>query len=401
MSNLSSGPKSAKLPAVSGVAQPVPYSTSTGLALLLSNLAISGSNVARYTRQIPTADFISGNYQFPVPDGYAAAAYRLPMLEPTRWNVSADVIDAYQPVEVYQIGNKSYTNDQGVVVPADMMAATFPVNIYPNKYTGDDQSIIDPFAPNQSVLIHIYKNTGVNINWEGGNIVNSGAADDVIAAATELAFVITNVNGTYRVTEWLMPHTEVFRSTTENIVYANNGSGAPSLMPYGVTPEASTLVQRDAAGFPVAPTTGATGGQTPSSDEVNARITSATGTGVRAYNFAPVGSFTVYEDPYITVASRRRWASSSYTWGYEITNKSQEAVVLLLLGQYGVIRVQMASGDSYDLAPKSLDGAISQMIAICSSDASVSYGIVRLHGMTDGSSSSMGTIRAEMVIPAK
>lgn len=200
-----SKPKSDILPDLSRVPVPVSYSTLTGLALLLSNIIVSGRKVAPYTRAITTTAFTSGSYGFPLPDGYVAAPYQLPMLEPQSWNVVADVIEALQPVELYQIGNKAYINDQGIAVPADLMRNAFPIIIYPNNYTDDDGNGIKPLEVNQSVIIRIYKNSGVAINWPGSNIINNGLTDEAILAATELTFVVTNVLGKYQITEWITP----------------------------------------------------------------------------------------------------------------------------------------------------------------------------------------------------
>ena len=197
-------PKSDNLSELSQVSVPVSYSTLTGLALLLSDIIVSGKKVVPFTRAIPTASFISGNYGFPTPNGYVAAPYQLPMLEPQSWNVVADIISAYQPVELYQIGNKSYVNDQGITVPADYMTTTFPIKIYPSNYSSDSGAV-KPLEINQSVIVRVYKNAGVAINWQSSNILNNGLTDEAIQAATELTFVVTNVLGKYQITEWLTP----------------------------------------------------------------------------------------------------------------------------------------------------------------------------------------------------
>lgn len=204
MANISK-PKSDNLPGLSQVPVPVSYSTLTGLALLLSDIIVSGKKVVPYVRTIPTSAFISGTYSFPTPNGYVAAPYQLPMLEPQSWNVVADIISAYQPVELYQIGNKSYVNDQGITVPADMMQNTFPINIYPGTYPSD-AGAVKPLDLNQSIIIRVYKNAGVAINWQSSNILNNGLTDAAIQAATEVTFVVTNILGKYQVTEWITPN---------------------------------------------------------------------------------------------------------------------------------------------------------------------------------------------------
>jgi len=167
-------------------------------------MIVSGRSLAPYTRAIPTAAFLSGNYSFPLPDGYQAAPYQLPMLEPKRWNVREDIVTSYKPVEVYRIGNEQYTNDQGMTVPADAIQSDFAVNIYPQKYNFEG-SEFPPLATNQSVLIRIFKKPGTRLLWDQSNIINNGLSNETIIAAGVLTFIVTNLSGIYTVTEWISP----------------------------------------------------------------------------------------------------------------------------------------------------------------------------------------------------
>lgn len=189
-----SKPKAANLPELSAIPVPVDYSQPTGLALMLSDMIVSGRKVAAYLRQISVADFTSGNYSFPTPADYVPAPFRLPMLEPTTWNVVADVITAYQPVEVYQIGSTT-----------DLVQTTFPIIINPTNYANaaDAGDPIKPLAVGQSVVIRVYKVASSGINWAGSNIVNNGLTDEAIKSLTQITMVVTNVAGVYTVTDWL------------------------------------------------------------------------------------------------------------------------------------------------------------------------------------------------------
>lgn len=63
-----------------------------------------------------------------------------------------------------------------------------------------------PLELNQSVIVRVYKNAGVAINWQSSNILNNGLTDAAIQAATELTLVVTNILGKYQVTEWITPN---------------------------------------------------------------------------------------------------------------------------------------------------------------------------------------------------
>lgn len=193
MTNTAS-PKSANLPELSAIPVPVDYSQPTGLALMLADMIVSSRKTAAYLRQISTADFLSGTYSFPTPADYVAAPYRLPMLEPATWNVVADIITAYQPVEVYQIGSST-----------DLIQSTFPIIINPTDYANpaNEDEPIKPFAVGQSVMIRVYKVASAGINWAGSNIVNNGLTDEAIKSLTQITMVVTNIAGTYTVTDWL------------------------------------------------------------------------------------------------------------------------------------------------------------------------------------------------------
>lgn len=204
MSNNISKPINNNIDTLSQVASPVGYSTAQGLALLLSNIIVSSNTVIPYFRAIPTAQYRTGIYDFPTPDGYASTPYTLPMLEPKSWNVFNDFVDAYSPVALYQIGNKSYVNDQGINVPADYIKSNFPIIINPLNYVFGDTTL-KPLDLNQSVIIRIYKNSGASVVWASSNIVNNGLTDAAITGATELTMVVTNVLGVYTVTEWVTP----------------------------------------------------------------------------------------------------------------------------------------------------------------------------------------------------
>ena len=190
----SATPKAANLPELSNIPVPVDFSQPTGLALMLADMIVSGRKAVSYLRQISAADFTSGEYTFPTPADYDPAPYQLPMLEPSTWNVVADIITAYQPVEVYQIGSST-----------DLIQSTFPIIINPTDYANQAEggAPIKPLAEGQSVILRFYKVASAGINWTGSNVVNNGLTDEAIRSLTQITMVVTNIAGAYTVTDWL------------------------------------------------------------------------------------------------------------------------------------------------------------------------------------------------------
>ena len=74
----------------------------------------------------------------------------------------------------------------------------------------------------QSVLLRFYKNANIKINWAGSNIANNGLTDEVITTTTELAFVVTYLNGVYKVAEWLSPNFITAQLNTLKTTKKNN-----------------------------------------------------------------------------------------------------------------------------------------------------------------------------------
>lgn len=155
---------------------------------------VSSRKVQPKMRRISSAQFRSGSYDFPYPYNFPQPApYRLPMLEPDQVPVSSDTLNTYTAVEVYQIGSSS-----------DPMTATFPIQINTTQIPVSNENL-SPLGLNQSVVLIIYKNQNVRIEWALSNISNNGMLDDAIKAQNWLAFEVTNIAGTFRVTRWINP----------------------------------------------------------------------------------------------------------------------------------------------------------------------------------------------------
>ena len=194
MADLISYPQSNNQNVLSQVPVPVFYSTATGLALLLANILSGNRRVAPFIRDISTADFISGDYDFPTPSDFVPAPYTLPILEPKSWLVASDTVRNYNPVDIYRIGSNS-----------DTLSAAFPIKIFATPYVSGETNI-PPLADQQSVMLIINKLVGTGIIWENSNIVNNGLSDEAIKGANKLIFIVTNIGGAYTVTEWISPN---------------------------------------------------------------------------------------------------------------------------------------------------------------------------------------------------
>lgn len=211
MATLVGKPQASNSEGLAGLSTPVTYSKATGLALQLANMLASAGQVVPFMRKLTPAQFTSGNYDGTKPDGYTPAAYKLSMLEmPETIAVYDDVLKVCQPVMVYQVGT-----------PTQLITADFPITLQTGNFTIGGQTV-PAISEGQSVLLRFYKNANIKINWAGSNITNNGLTDDVITTTTELAFVVTYLNGAYKVTEWLSPDFITAQLSTLKTAKKNN-----------------------------------------------------------------------------------------------------------------------------------------------------------------------------------
>lgn len=211
MATLVGTPQVSNSEGLAGLSTPISYSKETGLALQLANMLASAGQVVPYMRKLTPAQYLTGNYPGTKPDGYVAGYYKLSMLEmPETIAVYDDVLKVCQPVMVYQVGT-----------PTQLITTNFPVILETGTFTIGGKAV-PAVSEGQSVLLRFYKNANVAIIWNTSNITNNGLTDEVITSTTELAFIVTYLNGAYRVTEWLSPNFITTQLNTLKTAKKNN-----------------------------------------------------------------------------------------------------------------------------------------------------------------------------------
>lgn len=211
MATLVGTPQVSNSEGLAGLSTPISYSKETGLALQLANMLASAGQVVPYMRKLTPAQYLTGNYPGTKPDGYVAGNYKLSMLEmPETIAVYDDVLKVCQPVMVYQVGT-----------PTQLITTNFPVILETGTFTIGGKAV-PVVSEGQSVLLRFYKNANVAIIWNTSNITNNGLTDEVITSTTELAFIVTYLNGAYRVTEWLSPNFITTQLNTLKTAKKNN-----------------------------------------------------------------------------------------------------------------------------------------------------------------------------------
>ena len=211
MATLVGTPQVSNSEGLAGLSTPISYSKETGLALQLANMLASAGQVVPYMRKLTPTQYLTGNYPGTKPDGYVAGNYKLSMLEmPETIAVYDDVLKVCQPVMVYQVGT-----------PTQLITTNFPVILETGTFTIGGKAV-PAVSEGQSVLLRFYKNANVAIIWNTSNITNNGLTDEVITSTTELAFIVTYLNGAYRVTEWLSPNFITTQLNTLKTAKKNN-----------------------------------------------------------------------------------------------------------------------------------------------------------------------------------
>lgn len=211
MATLVGTPQVSNSEGLAGLSTPISYSKETGLALQLANMLASAGQVVPYMRKLTPAQYSTGKYPGTKPDGYVAGDFKLSMLEmPETIAVYDDVLKVCQPVMVYQVGT-----------PTQLITTSFPVILETGTFTIAGKAV-PAVSEGQSVLLRFYKNANVAILWNTSNITNNGLTDEVITSTTELAFIVTYLNGAYRVTEWLSPNFITTQLNTLKTAKKNN-----------------------------------------------------------------------------------------------------------------------------------------------------------------------------------
>lgn len=211
MATLVGTPQVSNSEGLAGLSTPISYSKETGLALQLANMLASAGQVVPYMRKLTPAQYLTGNYPGTKPDGYVAGYFKLSMLEmPETIAVYDDVLKVCQPVMVYQVGT-----------PTQLITTNFPVILETGTFTIGGKAV-PAVSEGQSVLLRFYKNANVMLLWNTSNITNNGLTNEVITSTTELAFIVTYLNGAYQVTEWLSPNFITTQLNTLKTAKKNN-----------------------------------------------------------------------------------------------------------------------------------------------------------------------------------
>lgn len=211
MATLVGTPQVSNSKGLADLSTPISYSKETGLALQLANMLASAGQVVPYMRKLTPAQYSTGKYPGTKPDGYVEGFYKLSMLEmPETIAVYDDVLKVCQPVMVYQVGT-----------PTQLITTNFPIILETSTFTIGGKAV-PAVSEGQSVLLRFYKNANVTIFWNTSNITNNGLTDEAITSTTELAFIVTYLNGAYRVTEWLSPNFITTQLNTLKTAKKNN-----------------------------------------------------------------------------------------------------------------------------------------------------------------------------------
>lgn len=167
---------------------PVTYTSAEGLGLLLAQIGVSAHNCR--VRTMTTPQFISGAYDFPVPDAYKATPYTLPMLEPVDVVNNGDNIKVFTPVNLYIVGSTT-----------DLIPENFQLHLWNSKFISNNIQI-SPSVAGQEIYVVIFKQPNTTIT--GTNLVTSLPLENLLDL-NFIAFKAVFINNTWYVTEWISP----------------------------------------------------------------------------------------------------------------------------------------------------------------------------------------------------
>lgn len=194
MANNTVTPKADIVSTMGSMTVPVPFSDPSGLAIVLAQIIASSDNSIPAVKSGTATEFTTGQWNHNTPSSYVAAPYTIPVLQQRGFNTPNDVNVVLSPVLIYNIGGA-----------ANRIAQNFPIKIYPTNYEMPDGTIVPPMNEGQRVVVKIWKNSGVTIDWANSNVINPGMTDSAISGATELIFVITRTDSVNRITDWILP----------------------------------------------------------------------------------------------------------------------------------------------------------------------------------------------------
>lgn len=138
---------------------PVNYSGTNGLGIFLTNSAISRNNVN--SRIITAAQFLTGNYTFPTPAGWVATPYMLPLIEPKNIILNQDNAVAYQPIQLYQVGDSANR--------VSVSGGKIPIKLY-NKNITVSGVTFNTMPEGIIYTVTIYAADTMTIDWANSDI---------------------------------------------------------------------------------------------------------------------------------------------------------------------------------------------------------------------------------------
>lgn len=167
MANLYATPNQSGVDAQNNIKVPVNYSQESGLGLFLSQLNVT--HTVPVVRTVTAAQFISGSYSMPLPNGYTPEPYKLPMIEPRNVIVNGDTVVSYLPVNVYIIGSNSDV--------VNVSSKKIPIKFNTQNISIDGQSF-NAMVGSAEYYVIMYVAKGNTIDWNNSDFIGKDKYTD-------------------------------------------------------------------------------------------------------------------------------------------------------------------------------------------------------------------------------
>lgn len=167
MANLYATPNQSGVDAQNNIKVPVNYSQESGLGLFLSQLNVT--HTVPVVRTVTAAQFISGSYSMPLPNGYTPEPYKLPMIEPRNVIVNGDTVVSYLPVNVYIIGSNSDV--------VNVSSKKIPIKFNTQNISIDGQSF-NAMVGSAEYYVIMYVAQGNTIDWNNSDFIGKDKYTD-------------------------------------------------------------------------------------------------------------------------------------------------------------------------------------------------------------------------------
>lgn len=167
MANLYATPNQSSIDAQNNIKVPVNYSQESGLGLFLSQLNVT--HTVPVVRTVTAAQFISGSYSMPLPNGYTHEPYKLPMIEPRNVIVNGDTVVSYLPVNVYIIGSNSDV--------VNVSSKKIPIKFNTQNISIGGQSF-NAMVGSAEYYVIMYVAQGSTIDWNNSDFIGKDKYTD-------------------------------------------------------------------------------------------------------------------------------------------------------------------------------------------------------------------------------